>query len=118
MISISVPVRMAWRAGMELLNRAPSREIVDGVRGIVAAGLSDLPVDEVFVRVIQPGRTRFVLVHAVMPSDYAPRSLAEQDALRQGILDRLTKDHAGTVLDLVFTADRSWAAPAGAAQQA
>jgi predicted Co/Zn/Cd cation transporter (cation efflux family) len=68
LISISVPVRMAWRALMELLNRTPSPEIVQEVDEIVRNRLSRLPVQALFVWVIQPGRTRMVLIHVVLPS--------------------------------------------------
>ena len=61
MISISVPVRMAWQALMELLNRAPHPEIVNRVKEIIQTCTDDLPVRMLFVRVIQPGRTRIVV---------------------------------------------------------
>ena len=57
-ISIFVPVRMASNALMELLNRAPSKEVIQQVSEIVDANLTDLPVRERFVRVTQPGRQR------------------------------------------------------------
>ena len=55
LISISVPVRMAWQALMELLNRAPSAEILEDVKQSVREGTQELPVQTLFVRVIQPG---------------------------------------------------------------
>ncbi|MGD8644522.1 MAG: cation diffusion facilitator family transporter, partial [Chromatiales bacterium] len=111
LISISVPVRMAWQALMELLNRTPSPEIVDEVRKIITESTSGLPVEQLFVRVVQPGRTRMVLVHVVLPSDYAPGPLTSLDALRMGTLERLQAAHLATILDMVFTADPKWGAP-------
>ena len=111
-ISISVPVRMAWRSLMELLNRAPSREITQQVEEIVARGISTLPVQELFVRVLQPGRTRMVAAHAVLPPDFRINSLSELDKIRSIVLTELQQAHPSTVMDLIFTNDRFWGAPA------
>ncbi|MDJ0982823.1 MAG: cation transporter [Kiloniellales bacterium] len=110
-ISIFVPVRMAWNAFMELMNRAPSDDIVKQVTGIVDTSLADLPVQERFIRVIQPGRSRMVLIHVVLPTDYEPSRLTFFDAIRTEMYQALRKAHMATVLDLVFTADRQWGAP-------
>ena len=67
-ISISVPIRMAWKALMELLNRAPAPEITRQVRRTVETCIADLPVQKLFVRVLQPGRTRMVMAHVVPPT--------------------------------------------------
>jgi cation diffusion facilitator family transporter len=110
-ISISVPIRMAWKALMELLNRAPTAEVLEEVKGIVDANLSKLPVLERFVRVVQPGRQRMVLVHVVLPPDYRPDGFGPLDAVRSKTAQALAKAHAGTVVDIVFTANREWGAP-------
>ncbi len=112
LVSISVPVRMAWQALMELLNRAPRRETVDRVREIVNTCTSDLPVQRLFVRVIQPGRTRIVVAHVVLPEDFRVDGLAELDAVQAKTLNRLIEEHPETSVDLVFTADPSRGAPA------
>jgi predicted Co/Zn/Cd cation transporter (cation efflux family) len=117
LISISVPVRMAWQALMELLNRTPSAQIVEDVRKIISESTSALPVEQLFVRVIQPGRTRMVLVYVVLPSDYAPGPLTSLDALRMSTLERLREAHLATVLDMVFTADEKWGAPLNESSQ-
>lgn len=111
LISISVPVRMAWQSLMELLNRAPSAEIVREVEEVVGLCTGDLPVKELFVRVIQPGRTRMILAHVILPSDYSIDSLPMLDAIRTETLIELKKIHQSTAVDLVFTADRTWGAP-------
>ena len=111
LISISVPIRMAWKALMELLNRAPSPEVVQGVEEAVQASLKDLPVLESFVRVLQPGRTRMVSVHVVLPEDYPVTSLGQLDDIRARVLTALEKLHRPTIVDVIFTADRLWGAP-------
>lgn len=110
-ISIGVPVRMAWTALMALLNRAPSRDIVKHVTDIVDQSLTDLPVKERFVRVIQPGRDRMVLVHVVLPADYAPEQLSQLDGVRRKTHGNLCESHVATVVDMLFTTDRRWGAP-------
>jgi predicted Co/Zn/Cd cation transporter (cation efflux family) len=52
-----------------------------------------------------------VLVHVVLPSDYAPGPLTSLDALRMSTLERLREAHLATVLDMVFNADEKWGAP-------
>jgi predicted Co/Zn/Cd cation transporter (cation efflux family) len=110
-ISLVVPVRMSWKALMELLNRAPDRTVVKQVIDIVDANLADLPVQERFVRVVQPGRQRMVLVHVVLAADYRPDGLSQLDAIREQAQEALSKAHVATIADILFTADRQWGAP-------
>jgi cation diffusion facilitator family transporter len=110
-ISIGVPVRMAWKALMELLNRAPTGAVVQEVTKIVDAQLEGLPVQERFVRVVQPGRQRIVLVHVVLDADYNPGTLQSLDALRTKTFEALSEAHYATILDMLFTSDRQWGAP-------
>ncbi len=113
LISISVPIRMAWGALMELLNRAPEPDVVDKVEQTTSQCLSDLPVMESFVRVLQPGRTRMVSVHVVLPDDYQLTSLGQLDDIRSRVQSELQKLHGSTFVDVIFTADRRWGAPLG-----
>lgn len=113
LISISVPVRMAWKALMELLNRAPSPEIVQQIDEILRKCTAEFPVRSLFVRVIQPGRTRMVLAHVVLPAEFQVDGLPMFDAVRAETLEKLKAAHLATVLDIVFTADPGWGAPAG-----
>ena len=113
LISISVPVRMAWQALMELLNRTPSPKVVEQVEEIVKKCTARLPVQKLYVRVIQPGRTRMVMVHLVLPADFHIEGLPSLDVVRIETLRELKNAHLATVLDVVFTADPTWGAPAG-----
>ncbi len=113
LISISIPIRMAWQALMELLNRAPSPEIVQQVDDIVKKCTAGLPIQSLFVRVIQPGRTRMVMAHVVLPAEFQFDGLAMLDAVRAATLKELKATHLATILDMVFTADPAWGAPAG-----
>jgi cation diffusion facilitator family transporter len=111
LISIGVPVRMAKNALLGLLNRAPSSDVVKQVTGIVDANLSILPVQERFVRVIQPGRQRMVLVHVVLPADYRSDGLQQFDTIRLQTHKALCESHVATFVDILFTAERQWGAP-------
>ena len=112
-ISISIPVRIAWQALMELLNRAPTQPVVQEAEDIVKKCTAMLLVQKLFVRMIQPGRSRMILVHVVLPADYAFDGLPEVDAIRAATLQQLQKIHPATTLDIVFTADPFWGEPAG-----
>ncbi len=104
-ISVSVPVRLAWNALMELLNRTPDQDIIDQVRASVETCTAKLPVRELFVRVIQPGRTRMVLAHVVLSKDYRVDGLESLDRVQAETQARLREDHANTTIDMVFTAN-------------
>ena len=110
-LSIGIPVRMAWNALMQLLNRAPAGEVIDEVVEIVDEGLRDLPVKERFIRVVQPGRQRMVLVHVVLPIDFQPAGLGSLDEVRAKTHAALVTAHVATILDMLFTTDRQWGAP-------
>ena len=114
-ISVGVPIRMSRNALMELLNRAPKSEIVEQIRRKIEACTADLPVEKLYLRVIQPGRTRMVLAHVVLPSDFRVEGLAQLDAIQAKTLERLRTDHPDTTIDMIFTADASLAAPANEA---
>ncbi len=110
LLSLAVPVRMAWGGLLGLLNRAPSAEVVAGMRALVLAALGDLPVRTVWIRAIRPGRTAYVVVHVLLPEG-TPLDLAAADRLRAAILAALVARHAPLVVDTVFTANETFAAP-------
>lgn len=111
LITFSIPVRLSWQALMELLNRAPPENVTAQVREIIEASTADLPVSECFVRVINPGRTRMVLAHVVLPDSFHITSLAELDRIREDCQRRLRDAHLATIVDILFTSDRYWGAP-------
>lgn len=110
-LGISIPVRMSWKALMELLNRAPSPEIIAAVRRVVEECLRDIPSTHRYLRIIQPGRTRFVTVHVVLPKGADSPAITEMDRIRGLTNRRLIEEYPNTVLDVVFTADPGWGAP-------
>ncbi|GAB5471322.1 MAG: cation transporter [Rhodospirillales bacterium] len=111
LFSISVPLRMSWQSLMELMVRAPQADIVAQVRGVVEAATAELPVDQLFLRVTQFGRTRLVLVHVVLPRDHQVGPLAALDCLRAETQAQLKTHHPNTVVDMLFTTDPAMGAP-------
>ncbi len=111
LIFLGVPIRLASRAIMELLNRAPPPAITNPVRQAIEQALEPLPVDKLYVRMVRPGRTLYVAIHVVLPTDFRIGGLAELDAVRVR-LDRAVRGvHGNAVVDAMFTADERWAAP-------
>jgi predicted Co/Zn/Cd cation transporter (cation efflux family) len=110
LVSIAVPVRMAASGQFGLLNRAPSPAVVAGMRGLVREALGDLPVSNVWIRAVRPGRTAYVVVHVLVPPGTA-LDLAGADRLRQRMVAALVARHAPIVVDVVFTAVEAYAAP-------
>lgn len=106
--SISVPVRMSWSALLELINRTPSPGLLAEVRATVEEKVAHLPVQRLWVRVLQPGRTRMVMAHVVLPPDHTVVPLSGLDAIRAETLAALEASHRPVVLDMVFTSDPTW----------
>ncbi|WP_216110777.1 cation diffusion facilitator family transporter [Aquisalimonas asiatica] len=110
-LCIGVPVRIAARAIMELLNRSPAEAVRQPVQTQVEAAVAGLPVDELHVRMVHPGRTLYVLVHVVLPADYRPDSLAALDAVRRDVSQAVRSVARKSIVDVVFTGDAAWAQP-------
>lgn len=111
-LSVSVPVRMAWQSLMELLARAPQADVIEQVRSTIEAATADLPVQQIFLRVLQTGRLRLALVHVVLPGDYQVGPLASLDRIRAETAEQLKTHHPDTVVDMLFTTDPRMGAPA------
>lgn len=110
LVSIAIPVRMALAGLLALLNRAPAAHIVADMEASVRQALGDLPVRRLWLRAVRPGRTAYVVVHAVLPPD-APLDLAAADRLRGAIVAALAARHGPMVVDVVFTGVEAYAAP-------
>jgi predicted Co/Zn/Cd cation transporter (cation efflux family) len=110
LVSIAVPVRMAGTGLMALLNRAPAPHVVAGMEAAVRGALGDLPLARLYVRAIQPGRTTYVVVHALVPPG-TPLALDHADRLRGAVIAALAARHAPVIVDVVFTGVEAYAAP-------
>lgn len=83
LISLAVPVRMAWRALIELLNRAPPPEVRDPIVATINDVLSHLHARKIRIRMIRPGRTLYVAVYVLLPEDLAVDSVSMLDKARR-----------------------------------
>jgi cation diffusion facilitator family transporter len=110
-VLVGVPVRMAYRATLELLNRAPDRALEAAVTEAVDRVLAPIAPRERHVRMVRPGRTLYVLVHVVLPRDGSMPELAELDGLRVELDGAIREVHTPALVDTVFTTDPRWAAP-------
>ena len=108
-ITLGVPVRMAWTALMELVNRAPSVDVRSTVRSCIETVLAEVPAIQISVRVLQPGRTRIVFVHVLLNEDSAV-SVEQMDEFRARGDEALKTIHPTTQLDILFTKDPQWGA--------
>ena len=110
LFSLAVPVNMAVRGILALLNRAPRPAVVAEMEAAVHGALGDLPVKRLWVRAVQPGRTTYCSVHVLVPAG-TPLDLSRADAIRGRIIPALAAQYAPVVVDVVFTATESYAAP-------
>lgn len=110
LVSLAVPVNMALRGILALLNRAPRPTVVAGMKAAVRAALGDLPVERLWVRAVQPGRTTYCAVHVLVPPG-TPLDLPRADEIRGRVISSLAARHAPVVVDVVFTGTEAYAAP-------
>ena len=110
-ISLGIPIRMAWSALMAMLNRAPPREIRDPIDATIRDALADLPSRSVYIRIIRPGGTLLVTAHVVLPDDFPITGLDAFDAVRARVEANVRRVHGPAIVDVLFTADEKWAAP-------
>jgi cation diffusion facilitator family transporter len=107
LLSIAIPVRIAWHSLMGLLNRAAAPEVIETARFAVREGLAELPVRDLAVRVIKPGRMHMIAAHVLLEAGRSP-AVAELDAARQRVGQRLLAHDPNVILDVIFTEDPQW----------
>ena len=110
-LTLGVPIRMARRGLLALLNRAPSADVVDSIDGLVRDALEDLPIRALYVRVIQPGRTTYALVHVLLDEAQATLDISRTDELRRAMVAAIGRRHSPAIVDVVFTAVAEFAVP-------
>ena len=96
---------------MELLNRAPLPAVRDPVSADIRAALAELPARQVYVRMVQPGRTLYILVHVLLPEEDTGLNVAALDAVRQDVIAAVARTQTRFLVDVVFTANEQLAAP-------
>jgi predicted Co/Zn/Cd cation transporter (cation efflux family) len=79
--------------------------------GLVRAALAGLACREIYLRVVRPGRTSYVVVHALLADAEAGLDVRRADGYRRAIIDALASRQAPVVVGVVFTAVDEFAAP-------
>jgi predicted Co/Zn/Cd cation transporter (cation efflux family) len=110
-LTAGVPIRMAGTGLMALLKRAPATEVVASIDGLVRGALKGLPIRALYIRVVQPGRTTYAMVHVLLGEAEAGLEVKEADELRRAVVAAVASRHAPGIVDIVFTAIEEFAAP-------
>ena len=111
LLTLGVPIRMAGHGLMALLKRAPAEEVVASIDGLVRGALADVPMRAPYVRVVQPGRTTYAMVHVLLGEAEAGLDIRRADALRRAVIAAVAQRHTPVIIDMVFTAIEEFAAP-------
>ena len=110
-LTLGVPIRMAGRGLLALLNRAPDQAVVASVEALVIGALTGLSAPTLYVRVLQPGRTTYVLVHVLLGQPDLGLDVRRADQLRRAVIAAIATRHAPVIVDIIFTAVEELAAP-------
>lgn len=110
-ISLGIPIRLTWNSLMALLNRAPSSKIRQPIVSAIHSAISDLTTTDVHVRMIQPGRTPYMLVHVLLSENGHQLTTKDLDSYRIRILEAVLEVHKPVVIDVVFTTNKKFAVP-------
>ncbi len=111
LLTAFVPIRMVGRALMALLGRSADAAVVASVSELVHGALGDLPAREVHVRVLQPGRAIYALVHVLLGPVGEALDVRRADMVRRAVVAAVVERHAPAIVDIVFTAVAEFAAP-------
>jgi cation diffusion facilitator family transporter len=111
LLTLGVPIRMAGRGLLALLQRAPANEVVAEIERLVRGALAGVPMRALYVRVVQPGRTTYAMVHVLLSEAEAGLDIKGADALRRAVVAAVANRHAPVIVDMVFTAIEEFAAP-------
>ncbi|KRE04922.1 hypothetical protein ASE63_25255 [Bosea sp. Root381] len=111
LVTIGVPLRMVYRGMAALLLRGVDDELVQEAASRVRQAVAVVAPKDVLVRILQPGRTTYILAHVVVDHTKSSLSIAEADALRSAILVKLSEKFAPVVADVVFTSVLAFSAP-------
>lgn len=110
-LTFGVPVRMALRALFALLRRAPDKTVVAGIETAARSALAGVAMRELYVRVVQPGRTVYAMIHVLVDEPGWQMDVREADRLRRAIVAAVAGLHGSAIVDVVFTGIEEFAAP-------
>lgn len=90
----------------QMLQASPPESVREEVHAHVKDALSDFDYADFSVRMINMGRTFYTLIHVVVPKGVRQLDVAQCDALRSDIVNRVSHINRRPVADVVFTAER------------
>jgi hypothetical protein len=74
--------------------------------------LAGIEAREIYVRVVQPGRTIYAIIPLLLlEADHPPLAVQDADALRRDVVRAFTEHHSPITVDLLFTIEEQFAAP-------
>jgi predicted Co/Zn/Cd cation transporter (cation efflux family) len=111
LLTLPVPIRMAGRGLMALLQRAPAEGVVAAIEEQVRGALADLPMRALYVRIVQPGRTTYAMVHVLLGEAEIGLDIKGSDALRRAVVAAVAARYTPVIVDIVFTGIEEFAAP-------
>lgn len=104
---LPVPLLATWSAMREVLQVAPD-ELDRLVQSVMDAVVVERGFLDYTSHVAKMGRARFVEIHILVPPDYVIGSIANADAIRREIAERMGAHGPQFWLTVDFTADRAW----------
>jgi cation diffusion facilitator family transporter len=105
-----VPIKLIVRSLREILSMAPEADVLDQIRACVAAVEERYGFPESFLRASKVGNRMDIEIDFVVGAESAVRTIADSDAVRQDLHERLAALGYDRSVVVAFTADRRWAA--------
>lgn len=113
-LMLPMPLKILKDNGMQIIGRNGSgSDLATQLEKEVHSVLDALPYDDMKLRFLEMGRMVYLQVYVQMDAEQATLSgldLAQQDAIREHLFQRLSQKHDYLSLDVVFTASPMWAA--------
>jgi cation diffusion facilitator family transporter len=101
-LALPIPAKIMIDSFKEVISMAPPEVVVDEIEARLLLALADVRHDHVEVRVSKRGRNTYVLVHVVVAEDFAIKSIAELDDIRDHSDQQLQLLNPEIVMDMLF----------------
>ena len=105
-----VPTKLIISSMREILSMAPAPQVLDQLRGCVAAAEERYAFSESFLRASKVGSRMDIEIDFVVGADSPVRTITDSDSVRQNLHDQLAALGYERSVVVTFTADRRWAA--------
>ena len=105
---LGIPVRILRQNVSQLLYAAPDDESQREVRRRVEGALEGIELRESKLRMVEVGRSAYVLATLVVEDGEGETSVSALDRVRERVAEGLEGLHPRTFVDVIFTADERW----------